>query len=323
MTRIPVAVCLFVLSLAVASPRSAAAPGKPRESLIQEAERAVNDRNWEKAVTNYRQAFAQAPGTVDEYVVVIDMLRMLGKQEEGLAMAKEGLQHHSGSGELEFQVGNQLSALERFNDAYAQFQKLDSKLRKERPELRDDNFFYMYGAAAERSGRIEEAIRLFQQAIAKAPEEEMPARAARAYNYLGYLLLDQNRDLERALEFVQKANELAPNQGSYVDSLGWANYKTGQYEHALSDLLRAERLLKRDGNLGPEVLDHLAQTYFRLGHRDEAIQCIRRAMELAPKEKAYLARLQEFQNGKTVEPVPLDFLKEDGNSTDKRRGRRR
>lgn len=315
---------LAVLLLAVGGTAFAApAQSKARQGLAGEAQRAAEDGNWELAVRRYREAFALAPGSVREYGKVAEILRQLERPDEAVAMLREGIRQHPGDWGLKVELGTYLAGAGKFEEAYEHFNKLDKAARDERPDPRDDSFYFGYGVAAERTGRLEESVRLFERAVALAPVEELPQRAARSINYLGYVLLKLDRDVERAVELIHQANELHPDCGAYVDSLGWSCLKVGQYPEALRELLRAEALMKAEGNMDPEVLDHIAQAYFRLGHRDKALEYVRRAQELAPEEKEYQARFEEYQKAATVDPVPLDFLQTREGGADKRRGRRR
>lgn len=302
---------------------SAWAQGKARAAVVAEAQRALGRDDLEGAVKKFREAFAQGPGSVEEYRTVAEVLRSLERHEEALAAVREGLGQHPEDWELRAELGGYLAGADRFEEAYAHYQELDRKLRAARPDLRNDLYFCIYGAAAERTGRLAESVPLFEQAISQAPVEEFPQRAARPYNYLGFVLLELNRDLQRAVELIHHANELDPDCSAYVDSLGWANFKLGQYPEALRELLRAERMMKEEGTLDPVLLDHLAQTYFRLGHRDKALECLGRAIQLAPEEAAYRKRREEFQKAECGKPLPLDFLQKGEGSADKERSRRR
>lgn len=313
----------LALALGAGGMGAVAAQGKERKGLIAEAERAYREQDWAASVAKYREAFALEPGSAVEYARTADLLRMLGQSEEAVAMAREGIRHHPSDVKLQVDLGAYLSGAGRFEEAFGHFQELDGKVRKAKPDVRDDVYYFYYGAAADGAGRQEEAVRLFERAVALAPFEDLPHQAARSLNYLGYLLLEQNRNLDRAVELIHQANELHPDQVAYVDSLGWANFRTGRYPEALLELLRAERLMRENEEMDPVVLDHIAQAYFRLGHRDKAIEYLGRAIELAPEEAELRARREAFRKGETVAPVPLDFLKGLGDAGDKRRGRRR
>lgn len=314
----------WLVGLALAGPWSpAAALEKTADSLVAEARKAVENDRLEEAVKKFREAFQLGPVAPADYRTAAEVLRTLERPADALATIQDGARHHPGDWALQVDLGSYLAGANRFEEAFEHYRKLDPKLAEFRPKLRDDEFYFFYGAAAEHTGRMDEAIRLFEKACALAPVEEFPFRAARSINYLGFLLLEQNRDVERAVELIHQANELAPNQSAYVDSLGWANFKTKQYPQALRELLRAEQLMQEEGTADPDILDHAAQAYFRLGHREVAIAYLRRAVELAPTQKSYQARIEEFLKAPCGPPVPLEFLKEPGNALDKKRSRRR
>ena len=44
-------------------------------------------------------------------------------------------------------------------------------------------------------------------------------------NYLGYSWVDQNLNLKEAMDLIRKAVQKRPNDGYFVDSLGWAYYR--------------------------------------------------------------------------------------------------
>ena len=47
---------------------------------------------------------------------------------------------------------------------------------------------------------------------------------------------------DRALSLTRQAVALKPDNGYYVDSLGWAFYKAGQFNEALTEIKRAVAL---------------------------------------------------------------------------------
>ena len=61
---------------------------------------------------------------------------------------------------------------------------------------------------------------------------------AQVYNFLGYTYADHNVRLEEALKLIEKAHQMAPEDGNIVDSLGWVYYRLGKYELAIQHLKR-------------------------------------------------------------------------------------
>ena len=106
----------------------------------------------------------------------------------------------------------------------------------------------------ERAGDIAGAEQAVRDVLARWPED------ASALNSLGYLLADQNRDLEVALRLIQRAIEQDPDNGAYVDSLGWAYFRLGRLAEARETLERAVHLTGGD----PIVREHLGDVYKEL-----------------------------------------------------------
>jgi tetratricopeptide (TPR) repeat protein len=80
----------------------------------------------------------------------------------------------------------------------------------------------------------------------------LDAASTTALNGLGYILADTERDPRRGLALCRRAAERKPNNPCYLDSVGWAYYKNG-------DLLEARTWLRRALDLAPrqrEIADH-------------------------------------------------------------------
>jgi tetratricopeptide (TPR) repeat protein len=75
------------------------------------------------------------------------------------------------------------------------------------------------------------------------------------------MMADKGSKLPEALKMIRKAVELEPMNGAYLDSLGWAYFKMGQYELAEDNLRRA---VERD-QTDPTVHDHLGDLYEKTG----------------------------------------------------------
>jgi tetratricopeptide (TPR) repeat protein len=80
-------------------------------------------------------------------------------------------------------------------------------------------------------------------------------------NYLGYMLADKGVRLNEALKLIRKAVDQEPMNGAYLDSLGWAYFKLGEYELAEENLRRA---VERD-QTDPTVHEHLGDLYEKTG----------------------------------------------------------
>lgn len=123
-------------------------------------------------------------------------------------------------------------------------------------------------------GKNDMAESSFRRSIELAPFN------AYSLNYFGYWLIEQNRHLDEAKAFIQKAVDKQPENGAFVDSLGWVYYKLGDYDNALIFMERAAMLIPDD----PVITDHLGDVYKALDRPVEALHEWQRALVFSPDE---------------------------------------
>ena len=98
----------------------------------------------------------------------------------------------------------------------------------------------------------------------------------------------------RALPRCGRSVEIEPENGAYLDSLGWYYFKKGDAERALKELLRAqENILREEKKDDPTVLDHIADAYSKLGKTPEALTYWQKALALQPEDKKLAGRITE------------------------------
>ncbi|MCM8780784.1 MAG: hypothetical protein NC908_02535, partial [Candidatus Omnitrophica bacterium] len=78
---------------------------------------------------------------------------------------------------------------------------------------------------------------------------------------------------------IRKALEIEPNNGAYIDSLGWFYFKKGRYEEALRELKKAVSFLD-----DPVIYEHLGDTYFIMGDKENAKLNWQRSLNLDPQQ---------------------------------------
>ena len=89
---------------------------------------------------------------------------------------------------------------------------------------------------------------------------------APALNYLGYTYAESGAQLDEAEKLIKRALVIEPDDGFYVDSLGWVYYQQGNYSRAVAELERAVNLTGND----PTITEHLGDAYRKLGKVREA-----------------------------------------------------
>ena len=106
------------------------------------------------------------------------------------------------------------------------------------------------GVAYERTDQWNKAENDLLNSLSVSPNN------AYAINYLAYSWIEKGINIEKSLDMLKKANELRPNDGYIIDSLGWALFKLKNYKEAKKYLQLAVKSMASD----PVINDHYADS---------------------------------------------------------------
>jgi type II secretory pathway predicted ATPase ExeA/tetratricopeptide (TPR) repeat protein len=136
------------------------------------------------------------------------------------------------------------------------------------------------GTSLARSGRFDEAIAAFREALRIEPGY------ANAYYNLGLSLLETQRPREAA-DALESAISLSPGDAGAQRALGVALRQSGEQEEAVRALRRAVALDSGD----VLALQHLGRLHRERGELEEAAAAIRNAIRLKPEEPSLYQEL--------------------------------
>ena len=232
-----------------------------------------------KVGANYEQSLLINPSHSGTYLRLAELLLgPLKDPERAVKFLTEARRRFPGAPEVAYYLAIAQREAKQTQQAVATFEEaLHEAVLDQDNEFVNAKFYFNYGAAAEQAGLYEKAADLLRKSIALDP-----ANAAEAYNYLGYMWADHNMHLDEAEEAIKRALEIEPNNGSYLDSLGWVEFRKGKFDQALADLLRATKNMDRED---PVVLEHIGDTYLKLDRTQDALQSWQKALTLDPKNK--------------------------------------
>jgi tetratricopeptide (TPR) repeat protein len=189
-------------------------------------------------------------------------------------------------------LGNLYRARSKFKEAVAAYDQAIDRIKA--PQKRHWNMFYVRGIALERSKQWPRAEADFLKALELNPGQ------AYALNYLAYSWVERGENLTRAKAMLAKALRQRPNDGYIVDSVGWVDYRLGNFKDAVVHLERATELRPQD----PTINDHLGDAYWRLGRKHEARVQWRRALSLKPEKDEIPAIKKKLAEGMApFEPI--------------------
>ena len=248
--------------------------------------------NFEKAVPHAEALIQAGGGSAEDYMSLGILLLRSGRTEKALQLSQRTLALFPNNARFTFQAALAQRSLRRYEDSLRLYEKTESLAQGTSPEILNDGFYQSWADTLQSAERYDEAAKKYQRAIDLTPEGD-PARAATVLNNLGYMWLEQGKNLDQAGEFIRKANELEPRNPVYLDSLGWFHYLKGNYQEALKTLLEVQGMIPKLTAQDAEIIDHIAQTYLKLGDKPAALEYFKRALELDPGDSEIRQRYEE------------------------------
>jgi tetratricopeptide (TPR) repeat protein len=163
-------------------------------------------------------------------------------------------------------IAARASVLERSGRAGEAVSYLEEALLR-RPG--NERLLFALGVAQERAGDRAAAIATMRRLLEGAPGN------AEAMNFVGYTLAESGERLAEAEVLVGRALQIEPDNGSFLDSLGWIQFQRGDVAAAVATLERADVLAGPE----PTILEHLGEAYRRVKRDDDAARAFRRALQ--------------------------------------------
>ncbi len=113
---------------------------------------------------------------------------------------------------------------------------------------------------------------------------------AEALNFLGYVYVENNKNLKEAERLIKKALELEPDNGAYLDSLGWLYYKRGKFQAAKQALEKASYLIS-----DPVVFNHLGDLFIKLKDKRSARLNWEESLKLDPTQRDVSDKINKLE----------------------------
>lgn len=252
-----------------------------------------------KAAANYEQSLLINPARPNTYLRLAELLiGPLKESERAVKILIEARQRFSHAPEFTYFLALALREAKHPQEAVTAFEEALNEAQSVNEEVLTARFYFDYGAAADQGGLYDKAADLFRKSISLDP-----ANAAEAYNYVGFMWAEHNMHLDEAEEMIGRALQLDPNNGAYLDSLGWLHYRKGKYDVALNELLRAAQNLTRDD---PIVFEHIGDTYSKLNRIPQALDFWQKAIALSPDNKLLTDKIEKTKT--TISKGPLSKI---------------
>ncbi|HWW84753.1 MAG TPA: tetratricopeptide repeat protein [Vicinamibacterales bacterium] len=189
-------------------------------------------------------------------------LRHNGQADQGITLLEEQLKKHVDDPSAYIALAQLYLDVERGGEAVRVLHTAQEKFPS------DNTVAFELGAAFDKQKNFSDAEAAFHQVLARDPDN------GPALNYLGYMLADRGERLDESVGYLKKALQLEPENGSYLDSLGWAYFKSDKLDLAEDNLHRAADQLKSNS----VIQEHYGEVLFKLGKFNDAIAAFNRAL---------------------------------------------
>jgi tetratricopeptide (TPR) repeat protein len=219
-------------------------------------------------------------------VYLSSLLTRYGTQEAGgyvigeiEALLEEGLE----SKVLSTVLGRALMYVDRTEDARAAFQDVIDRYGS------DKMSHYYLATAYEGMDDAENAEIHLRKTL------EYDRNDPDVLNFLGYLLAEEDEQLREAEGMIERALANDPDNGFYLDSLGWVYYRQGKAKQAVEYIKRAIRSMSSDDAI---LRDHLGDAYLLDRNVEGAIAEWERAHRLDPELEGVSEKIKKHSKRK-------------------------
>ncbi|MBU8923441.1 MAG: tetratricopeptide repeat protein [Bacteroidales bacterium] len=197
---------------------------------------------------------------------------------EGRAVLKEAVKRHDKSSANDnYMLG---SIYRKIDDRK---RALDFLLQAEKLQPGDQRILLEIASLFEDMEEYEKALERVRFLYEISPDDPSIS------NFYGYLLAQKGDRLGFAEELLISAIQKEPENGYFLDSLGWIKYRKGEYEKAREIFIEAVTFVEGD----PIIWEHLGDTYFKLNLFTDAEEAYSRSVVIDPDKPEVQGKLQK------------------------------
>jgi len=263
-------------------------------------------KQWPQATATAKEAVQKMPDDRDMRMVLDAQLADMGEFDQAVNDVKTMLKGGPEDRDIYIRLGIIYTRAKRWTEAEQALGKAEELSTKPEDKAYAE---FLRGDLYQRQKLFDKAEGEFRKVLSATPPSD--PQAAATLNYLGYMNADRGVKLDESLGMIKQALSFEPNNGAYLDSLGWAYFKLGKYDLAEESLNKAAVHMSSD----PTVQEHLGDLYQKTGrlklaaaHWDRAVQEWNKTVPAEQDQEAF-AKVQQ-----KLESARVKLAKEDSNN---------
>ncbi len=212
-------------------------------------------KKYGAAIEAAKSALAEHPDDLRLTRLEAQALRQSGKADQGIALLEGAVKKHADEPLAYVVLGQLYADADKSAQAVRVLQDAQTKFPT------DNSIAFELGTVFDKQKKFADAEAAFRRVLTRDPEN------ATALNYLGYMLAERGERLDESVGYLKKALQIEPDNGSVLDSLGWAYFKSDKLDLAEDNLRRAADQLRTNS----VIQEHYGEVLFKLGRYDDAI----------------------------------------------------
>jgi serine/threonine protein kinase/tetratricopeptide (TPR) repeat protein len=272
----------------------------------------------EEAIIQYREALRLQPRFLLASMNICSILRQSGKHQEAVEELRNFVKTNPESGRAHYSLGTALmeqgmleeaefelseavrldpnQSASRVNLAYVLNRRgrFDEAIEQYREGLRrfpGFDFANMLAATLAEQGKHDEALALLQEWMRNSPNNG-DAYNGRAW-FRATAVDPKFRIPNEAVDLASKAVQISPNNGTYLNTLGVAQYRAGQWNEAIETLGKSVALLPESHFAYSGFF--LAMAHWQFDQRERANEYYEKAVESMARHLAGDVELERFR----------------------------
>ena len=230
----------------------------------------------DEAAQQYTKAIGLATSTPEAYLRLAELQEVQSPDSaHGIQTLQQGLKRFPDNPAILFAMAYTHHVQQEHENALPFLNTIIEQVKSSEGERLSAGFYLLHGSVLERMHRFNEAEMVFEECLSIYPNHHQ------ALNYLAYMWAEQNRALELAERYVKRALDLDPDNGAYLDTLGWIFYRQGKYSEALEIIIKASEKLPNDAT----ILEHLGDIHLARGDTKQAAEAWTTSLRLNADNK--------------------------------------
>jgi tetratricopeptide (TPR) repeat protein len=233
----------------------------------------------DKVLENFNKALdkAQVTDAALEGIMTL-MLRTVG-QDEVTAWISNELAEDANSQKAHILASALSSAKGDYNEAIKHIEQCLRLFEQDNPlwlgyALKKVNLSIMAYVKTSDPAYLNQAVELLDKMLLIQPNNSS------LLNNMAYLLADNDQRLEEALEYARKAHQGDPGNAVYLDTYAYVQCKTGYYDQAEQNLIRALQIFEAANQPVPwDLYKHFGMAKEGLEQPAQAIEMYQKAMD--------------------------------------------